>query len=121
MPSRSFQNEVGDLLKSMGIRHSVERPTPDGLLCIDLLVPRPGRTPVAVEVDGPLHFTALPPYTPLGHTALRNRLLQQRGFVFLGVPSHVWATLGAPEAKREFLKARLVEAGVDLPPIDPRI
>ena len=32
-------------------------------------------SPVVVEVDGPAHFLATPPYQPCGKTLLRNRLL----------------------------------------------
>eukprot|EP00884_Botryococcus_braunii_P014143 jgi/Botrbrau1/2272/Bobra.101_2s0095.1 len=110
-----LHKEVVGILESLKVTHTVEGATPDGLLSIDVIIPRPGRTPVAVEVDGPLHFTALPPYRPLGHTALRDRFLQRRGFVFLGVPFYEWSLLRGHDEKRAFLVDRLEAAGVQVP------
>lgn len=34
---------------------------------------------VAIEADGPLHFSPQAPYEPLTHTTFRNRLLEYHG------------------------------------------
>lgn len=103
------------MLKGRGIRHSVEHCTPDGLLHIDFLLSGPEHTHVALELDDRFQFTALPPHTPLGGTALRDRLLRQRGFTVLSVPFDEWKSVHGQKAKREFLMKCLVKAGVSLP------
>jgi RAP domain len=113
-----LHKEVISILEDLKVPHMVEGATPDGLLSIDVIIPRPGRTPVAVEVDGPLHFTALPPFRSLGHTALRDRFLRQRGFVFLGLPFYEWDGLVGAEEKRTFFVERLEALGVQIPPSD---
>ncbi len=66
----------------MGIEHTIEAVVEhDGLLgpaTVDILIRPPQGRPIALEVDGPWHFQALPPLRNLGHTALRNRLLEAR-------------------------------------------
>ena len=69
------------MLAGMGIPHAVEARVscPDhGDAVVDILIEAPGGARIAVEVDGPHHYTALPPHRNLGHTALRNRLLEAR-------------------------------------------
>ena len=36
-------------------------------------------TKLAIEVDGPHHFSANPPFRPLASTDMRNRLLAKHG------------------------------------------
>lgn len=75
------QREVSDALSEMGIPHSVEGKISHPILgnaTVDILIQQSTGPPVALEVDGPLHFLALPPYSNLGHTVLRNRLLEAR-------------------------------------------
>lgn len=76
-----FQKDVSETLEKLGIAHSVEAEISHATLgpaTVDILIERPGQPPMALEVDGPLHFMAVPPYRNLGHTALRNRLLKDR-------------------------------------------
>ena len=70
----------------MGVTAKVETLTLDRCLSIDLAIIRRD-TRVAVEVDGPLHFTANPPYLPLARTRNRRKLLESRGFTVVQV---VW-------------------------------
>ena len=37
-------------------------------------------TQLAIEVDGPHHFSVNPPYRPLASTDMRNRLLAHQGW-----------------------------------------
>lgn len=80
---------------------------------------------VAVEVDGPDHFTASSPHAPLGSTRAKQRCLQARGWAVLSVRFHDWAELGrgsqdqaaAAAARAAYLAARLDDAvaAPDLP------
>lgn len=79
-PAR-LQLEVSDVLSALGIPHTVEARVEHASLgpaTVDILIEQPGQPPLVLEVDGPSHFMALPPYQNLGHTALRNRLLKAR-------------------------------------------
>jgi hypothetical protein len=87
------QWEVLDVLRSIGgLRPELEHSAEGGLFCIDIALD-PGAGPgrrVAVEVDGPTHFTRSQPYRKLGRTVLRKRLLEQAGWRVVSVPVHVW-------------------------------
>lgn len=58
------------LLNEVGIAHEVELKTQDGFFSIDCAFESNGLM-VALEVDGPLHFT-VNTNRQLGHTALRS-------------------------------------------------
>ncbi|BDA42502.1 probable RAP domain-containing protein, chloroplastic at C-terminar half [Coccomyxa sp. Obi] len=86
-----FQKDVSETLQELGIAHSVEAEISHATLgpaTVDILIERPGQPPMALEVDGPSHFMAVPPYRNLGHTALRNRLLKDRGVDVVQLPFH---------------------------------
>jgi hypothetical protein len=71
---------------------------------------------VALLVDGPWHFRALPPYETLGRTVLRNRLLAARGYSVSTIKWFDWVAAEArgQEALLDFLKERLGVAGLVL-------
>lgn len=64
-----FHMDVSEKLHFMGIPHEDEFVTEDGLFSIDVAVTGPGG-PVAIEVDGPYHFT-INTLNPLGSTLIR--------------------------------------------------
>ncbi len=77
-----LQASVSGALARLGVPHAVEArvSSPDyGDVVVDILLEGGA---IAVEVDGPSHVTALPPHRNLGHTALRNRLLEARSVWF---------------------------------------
>ena len=68
-----------------------------------------GGARIAVEVDGPSHFTANRPHARLGSTALRDRLLRAKGFAVAPVPFYEWNELGGDEDARGRYLRELVE------------
>ena len=58
---------------------------------------------IAVEVDGPHHFTANG-QRPLGEMQARHRLLHKRGWSVLSVPYFVWAQQADDAAHVTFLR-----------------
>eukprot|EP00884_Botryococcus_braunii_P010550 jgi/Botrbrau1/19497/Bobra.0786s0002.1 len=105
---------VSRALEVLGVPHSVSWRTPDGLLAVDVLVPRQApHPPLALLVDGPWHFRALPPYEPLGRSELRNRLLAARGYGVLVIPWFDWdaAVSQGRDVGLQFLQAKLQSAG----------
>jgi hypothetical protein len=72
------QLSVQSAMLRMGLACVPEWRTPDGLFAVDVLVMLPDGTEVAVEVDGPTHFTVTEPRRELGATLLRRRLLAAR-------------------------------------------
>ena len=64
----AFQLEVSSILYAMGIPHELEWLTQSGRFSIDVAL-YGGQGQVAIEVDGPYHFTL--DGKPLGHTLLR--------------------------------------------------
>ena len=63
--------------------------TPDGLMCMDVMVQLADGTRIAVEVDGPDHFL-VPCGGPTGGSCFRGRALARRGFIELSVPYFDW-------------------------------
>lgn len=52
---------------------------------------------IAVEVDGPPHFSRSRPFRPTGSTAAKRRCLQLRGYSVLSVPFYEWRQLKGEE------------------------
>ncbi|GIL54543.1 hypothetical protein Vafri_10111, partial [Volvox africanus] len=111
----SYRSAVSEALSRLGLSHTVQSPTEDGLFHIDLALEvevrvdtrgrpiRPTTTKntsptststtqvirIAVEVDGPSHFTANT-LQPLSPTIYRRRCLENRGWVVVSVPYWLW-------------------------------
>ena len=66
------------------------------------------RRAVAVEVDGPSHYSSNPPFRELGHTLLRRRLLGPRVDAVLSIPFYEWDELGGiPGAEEEYIERKI--------------
>ena len=65
-----FHMDVAARLRQLRVPHDYEHLTRDGLFSIDLAVDSP-QGPVAIEVDGPYHFT-INTQQPLGSTIVRS-------------------------------------------------
>ena len=147
-----FQEDVSQVLRGLGVAHSMEHTTSDGLFSVDIAVTTPpawgtggggtggddatgadgsrgaggppGLPPaapasppprVAIEVDGPFHFTANN-HSPLGPTKLRHRMLEMLGWTVLSVPFFEYYTLGDVRSRGRYLAAKLAGAGVEVDP-----
>ncbi|CDR97115.1 hypothetical protein, conserved [Babesia bigemina] len=84
------QRYVSDVLVRLGVPHKVELLTPD-LLSIDIAIEGDGER-IALEVDGPLHFTcvcdAAEASSPMrtGPTQMKQSFLKHNGWSVLSVP-----------------------------------
>ena len=125
-----LHKKVSVVMHTLGVEHAVEHLTEDGVFSIDIHVkPEPhnndvgsgrrtsgatgslGAAGLAVEVDGPTHFTGNT-HEPLGPTLWRRRMLEARGYRVLSLP---YFELDAARADMgEYIRARLTEAGVDV-------
>ncbi|GLI71256.1 hypothetical protein VaNZ11_016362, partial [Volvox africanus] len=144
--SVSCVSAVSEALSRLGLSHTVQSLTEDGLFRIDLAVEvevrvdtrgrsvrpiRPTTTEntaptspsttqiirIAVEVDGPRHFTANT-RQPLSPTLYRRRCLEDRGWVVVSVPYWRWnqcrtatsdgATSSGPAEQEEALLLQLM-------------
>jgi hypothetical protein len=113
------QKAVLGALARLGIQFRPEAATADGLFVVDAMVELEGAV-VAVEVDGPSHYSSNPPFLALGPTLLRRRILAPRVCAAVSVPFYEWDELcGRPEAEEEYI-ARKVHDAVKLPRTDPR-
>ncbi|GAB4817312.1 hypothetical protein N2152v2_004358 [Parachlorella kessleri] len=137
LKSSGCQNDVANTLGSLGLSPSEEYQVVAGVT-VDAAVPR---LLLAVEVDGPTHFTRnpAPPLCPqqhgcegnassgpaaaqsrntvlggrpVGATLLKHRLLEQHGWRVVHVDTEAWERLRGPERKRASLEAALHAAGV---------
>ncbi|GFR50753.1 hypothetical protein Agub_g13020, partial [Astrephomene gubernaculifera] len=109
-PSR-LQAEVVACLRRLGCQPRCERTTLDGLFSIDTSLVWEGRR-VAVEVDGPTHFTCSQPYRPLGRTLARRRCLEIRGWRVVSVAGHEWRALGGDAAREEAYMSAALEGAL---------
>lgn len=101
----SFQLEVSAALGALGIEHELEHLTAVNLLSVDIAIVSGGRK-IAIEVDGPFHFS-VNTNSPLGQTMIRRRLLRAVGWTVISVPYHTWYKL-PPEARASYLSRLLV-------------
>ncbi|KAL4427968.1 hypothetical protein ABPG75_002057 [Micractinium tetrahymenae] len=101
----SFQLEVSSALGALGIEHEIEHLTAVNLLSVDIAIISGGRK-LAIEVDGPFHFS-VNTNSPLGQTMIRRRLLRAVGWTVISVPYHTWYKM-PPEARPSYLSRLLV-------------
>lgn len=71
MTVSDFQRDVSERLNELGIEHVQEYQAERGLFSIDIAFSGPDGMRVAMEVDGPYHFTRNT-RAPLGSTLLRS-------------------------------------------------
>ncbi|EDV28989.1 uncharacterized protein TRIADDRAFT_52413 [Trichoplax adhaerens] len=64
-------------------------------------------TYVAIEADGPSHFSCNQPYVNLGQTVLKQRHLKQMGFAFAQIAYHEWMTLNNKDEKISYLLEKI--------------
>ncbi len=98
------QREVGESLHRLGIPHELEYITADGLFSIDVAVVD---RRVALEFDGPSHFTTHTTLEPLGRTRLRDRLLSAMGWRVVSIPFFEWDRLHQAEQRDAYVEHRL--------------
>ena len=65
----AIQRDVSNVVAALQIEHQMEYLAQDGLFSVDIAI-MIGSTNIAIEVDGPYHYT-LNTHQPLGHTLLR--------------------------------------------------
>ncbi|GLC42995.1 hypothetical protein PLESTM_001410800 [Pleodorina starrii] len=117
-----FQREVSEALNGLGLSHTVERLLDDGDFSIDLAVEVEVKVEleveqhflrIAVEADGPWHFTSNS-RQPLGTTLCRRRCLEARGWVVVSVPYWRWYQRPdmSPAERDELLLELFREAGL---------
>ncbi|CAG9463319.1 unnamed protein product [Pedinophyceae sp. YPF-701] len=105
----AFHLDVSLALARLGVPHVNERTVEDGLKYIDVAIEQ-GDVRLAVEVDGPSHFTRNTAQ-PLGSTLLSRRVTRACGWHVLSIPHYEWPK-DDPHAQAELLATRLAAAGV---------
>jgi hypothetical protein len=108
------QRQVYQVLRGIGegLQPELEHVAEGGLFCIDIafnLAAGPGQR-VAVEVDGPTHYTRSMPYRELGATLLRRRLLERHRWRVVSVPVREWRE---QMDKAGYLRGLLSKGGCD--------
>ena len=102
----ALHKSVFGALREMGWAPQLEALTADGCLSIDIALPAAeGRAGIAVEVDGPSHFTSTGAKT--ANTRLRDFLLGQLGWRVVALPYFELDEASASGRLPEYLAARL--------------
>ena len=100
-------------LDRLSVPHTIEQLTDDGLLSVDVALQAQDGKRVAVEVDGPSHFT-INTRRRLGATVNRDLLLQHRGWLVLSLPYFELNDASAGGALDDYVAQRVSEAGVTI-------
>eukprot|EP00854_Cymbomonas_tetramitiformis_P021933 gene21933-26413_t len=103
-----FQRQVHTELVKMDYSAELEYRTPDGMFSLDIRVVH-GEDDLAVEADGPSHF-AINKQVQLGHTKLRNVMLEARGYTVVSIPYYEWDSLASTIERQSYLCAKLTGA-----------
>jgi len=106
-----LQGEVFKEVKKLVRSAEQEKRSVDGLFSIDIsFKDRQGRS-VALEFDGPMHFTSNSPFRPLQPYIIRNQLMRAKGYVVVSVTLPQWKQA---QDKQQYLRTVLAKAGVKL-------
>jgi len=99
-----------EILREFGVPHEVEHQTKDGYFSVDVYLPNKN---VAVEFDGPTHFTREKHRT--ARTKIRDMFLDRRHRAVICVPYIAWETLEYWE-KKQYL-ANVLQKACGLKPL----
>lgn len=109
----TLHGDVSRVLDSLGVEHSIEQLTADSMMSIDIAIGVEGRDGIALEVDGPYHYTTNTLH-PTGRELARNRLLKARGWTVVVVPAHEWGADSSFRQKQRYLRDKLREVGCEV-------
>eukprot|EP01024_Parvocaulis_polyphysoides_P035410 TRINITY_DN3136_c1_g3_i2.p1 TRINITY_DN3136_c1_g3~~TRINITY_DN3136_c1_g3_i2.p1 ORF type:complete len:333 (-),score=38.24 TRINITY_DN3136_c1_g3_i2:387-1241(-) len=104
-----FQKQVYRRLGSLCQRPGLEATTEDGQMGVDIsIINREKNQKIAIEIDGPTHYTINQPYKSLLRTIFRNQKLELKGWHVICVPFYEWEEFGYnAERKDQYLKNKL--------------
>ncbi|EFJ51245.1 hypothetical protein VOLCADRAFT_87862 [Volvox carteri f. nagariensis] len=94
-----FHQEVSGALAGAGVPHALEWMTDDQHFSVDIGL-QVNSKPVAVEVNGSHHYASNAPHRALGDTAVRRRMLEDRGWHVVDVGFAEWEAMGRTAAER---------------------
>lgn len=101
------QRSVRLCLVGMGLTPKLETKTVDGYFSIDVsLLAEDGVTKIAIQVDGPYHYTSTRRRT--GNTRLRDHLLEERGWRVVSMPFYDIDSSPTDAALVDYCKKKLV-------------
>jgi len=106
-----FQEEVSQAFHELNWEHHMEYEA-DQLYSLDLMLESKSQK-IAIEADGPMHFT-VNTQQPIGPFLLRRRALRLLGWIVVSVPYFKWHYIKEKD-RAAFLLTTLINAGVDLP------
>ncbi|GFH25344.1 RAP domain-containing protein, partial [Haematococcus lacustris] len=109
-----YQQQVLQALSDMGLEPQIERKTRDWLFSIDVCL-KLGDVLVAVEVNGPLHYSASLPWRPTGKKLLRNAFLARRGYRVVDVAWWQWQRVTVDQDRAQQYLRDLLEDAVVTP------
>lgn len=116
-PASSFQQQVAraaqplvaDSTSSSSATVHQELLDPRLMVPVDVAFEYQG-VPVALQADGPYHFTINQPYTAMGEALLRDFLLQRLGWCVVPVPWWEWRRLRGQQQQQQYLQAEVDSA-----------
>lgn len=109
------QGQMLEAVQSLGYAASMETPSRDGAMCMDVQFTLPDGRVVAVEFDGPRHFCSNQPYRLNGSTRLRNAMLRRRVDEVINMPFYEWMALNRAskaeewEVRRDWFRQRIAK------------
>eukprot|EP01025_Chloroclados_australasicus_P049646 TRINITY_DN5667_c0_g1_i1.p1 TRINITY_DN5667_c0_g1~~TRINITY_DN5667_c0_g1_i1.p1 ORF type:complete len:648 (+),score=63.40 TRINITY_DN5667_c0_g1_i1:77-1945(+) len=100
------QLSVFRILKYLGYDPQLEHKIDEFQIVVDIFLELDGRQ-IAVEFDGPQHFTRNKPYKKVIKTLIRDRVLKAAGLEVLSIPFYDWEKKPDKSKKMSYLKKLL--------------
>jgi hypothetical protein len=112
--SSKLQEQVFDLIQQLPAETWAKPPKQEfriSIFSIDIAGMRADGKPLAIEVDGPQHFT-LPGNRLDGPTQCRNRVLEAQGWTVVSIPYYEFQDIpeDQPEQQLEYLRQKVQDA-----------
>eukprot|EP01025_Chloroclados_australasicus_P029041 TRINITY_DN2884_c0_g3_i1.p1 TRINITY_DN2884_c0_g3~~TRINITY_DN2884_c0_g3_i1.p1 ORF type:complete len:622 (+),score=55.07 TRINITY_DN2884_c0_g3_i1:223-1866(+) len=106
----SWQLRVYNAVTELGYENAVlGHKTGDGLMETDVMIEVDGKK-LAIEADGPEHFTSNFPCYITDKTLVRNQLLEHQGYTVVSLPFYEWKLHQMKEEYLQYLKKKIQQA-----------
>eukprot|EP01026_Neomeris_dumetosa_P018107 TRINITY_DN17093_c0_g3_i2.p1 TRINITY_DN17093_c0_g3~~TRINITY_DN17093_c0_g3_i2.p1 ORF type:complete len:550 (-),score=48.53 TRINITY_DN17093_c0_g3_i2:313-1815(-) len=106
----AWQLRIYNMIKEIGYENAVlAHETEDELMQVDVMVEIDGQK-LAIEADGPDHFTSNFPCYVTHKTLIRDKLLQNLGYKVVSIPFYEWKMLIEHDREQQYLKKKIQQA-----------
>eukprot|EP01024_Parvocaulis_polyphysoides_P038394 TRINITY_DN34471_c2_g2_i1.p1 TRINITY_DN34471_c2_g2~~TRINITY_DN34471_c2_g2_i1.p1 ORF type:complete len:283 (+),score=63.28 TRINITY_DN34471_c2_g2_i1:2-850(+) len=102
-----FQMEVDRLLSQLGFQTISEHGVLQDYIAVDIAISVDDRK-IAVEADGPFHYSVNAPYVQLRTSFIRNKILESFGWEVVVIPFYEWDQFEQRGDKKLYLMSKIM-------------